>query len=570
MGKQYAIGLDYGTNSVRALVADVATGDAVATAVWEYRRGTAGVVLDSRQPDLARQHPADYMEGAIAALRGAVAAAAAEPGFSPAAVVGIGVDATGSTPLPLDAAGIPLALAPKWSANPAAMAWLWKDHTSHAEAEEITVRSRALRSEYTDRCGGRYSSEWFWAKALHCARTAPEVLAAAHTWAEISDWIPAWLAGDTAPARLKRNICAAGHKGLFHPSWGGYPDAEFLAGLHPELARIRATLPNRAHTIAETVGTLAPQHADAVGLPHGIPIAVGALDAHFGAVGSGIAPGVLVKILGTSTCDMMTAPLAQEIPAIPGLCGVVPESILPGFHGFEAGQSAVGDLFNWYVGMMNDRDPRLATRDSGPGAPLPFSHEALTAAAGELLPGESGLLALDWQNGNRTILVDQRLTGLVLGLTLQTRPAEIYRALIEATAFGARRIVERLEEYGVRVDRIVNCGGISLKNPLFLQIYADVLGRPMEVSGSAQTCALGAVIAGAVVGGAHRDFAAAIEAMAHLDSRRFTPNAKAVATYERLYVLYLKLHDQFGTRASQENLFGVMKELLEIRDGAGR
>ena len=257
----------------------------------------------------------------------------------------------------------------------------------------------------------------------------------------------------------------------------------------------------------------------------------------------------------------MTAPLAQEIPAIPGLCGVVPESILPGFHGFEAGQSAVGDLFNWYVRLVND-----GVRGSGAGV-RGASHEELTAEAGTLHPGESGLLALDWQNGNRTILVDQRLTGVVVGMTLQTRPAEIYRALIEATAFGARRIVERLEEYGVRVERVVNCGGISLKNPLFLQIYADVLGRPMEVSGSAQTCALGAAIAGAVVGGAHPDFAAAIAAMAHLDSRRFVPDPQAAATYDNLYRLYLKLHDQFGTRTPSENLFSVMKELLEIRDG---
>ena len=287
-------------------------------------------------------------------------------------------------------------------------------------------------------------------------------------------------------------------------------------------------------------------------------MAAGAFDAHLGGVGSGIEPGVLVKIIGTSTCDMAVAPLKQKLPDIPGLCGIVPESILPGYYGLEAGQSAVGDIFNWFVNRIQ------------PGGADAGSHGALTRGAEKLRPGESGLLALDWNNGNRTVLVDQRLTGLVLGLTLHSTPAEIYRALIEATAFGARVIVERFEEYGVPIKRVVNCGGISVKNPMVMQIYADVFNRPLEISRSAQTCALGAAMAGAVVAGrkagGHGSFAQATKAMTGVLAKRFKPVAKHVAVYERLYRLYKRLHDTFGQRGYAENQFVLMKELLAIRD----
>jgi L-ribulokinase len=321
---------------------------------------------------------------------------------------------------------------------------------------------------------------------------------------------------------------------------------------------VRETLPDTAHNVAEVAGTLTSEWAKRLGLPADIPVAVGAFDAHLGGVGSGIAPGTLVKIIGTSTCDMMVAPLDRELPDIPGLCGIVPESILPGFHGLEAGQSAVGDIFNWFVNTIQ------------PGGADAGSHEALTLAAERLGPGESGVLALDWHNGNRTILVDQRLSGLIVGLTLHTTPAEIYRALIEATAFGARTIVDRFEEYGVKVARVVNCGGISAKNRLVMQIYADVLGRPLEISRSAQTCALGAAIAGAVVAGeaagGHASFAAAAAAMTGVLADRFEPQPDSVKVYERLYAQYKRLHDAFGTPDYGESLFSTMKELLAIRD----
>jgi L-ribulokinase len=437
------------------------------------------------------------------------------------------------------------------------MAWLWKDHTGHAEAAQITELAHRLRPQYIAKCGGTYSSEWFWSKILRCLRVAPQVFAAAHTWAEIADWIPAFLTGNTDPERMKRGICAAGHKALFHPSWG-YPDAEFLSALDPELVRVGASLPKTAATVAESAGALSGEWAEKLGLPPGIPVAVGAFDAHLGGIGSGIEPGTLVKIIGTSTCDMMVAPLSQNLPDVPGLCGIVPESILPGFYGLEAGQSAVGDIFNWFSSSIR------------PGGDEAGSHESLTRGAEKLKPGESGLLGLDWYNGNRTVLVDQRLTGLLVGMGLHTTPAEIYRTLIESTAFGARVIADRFEEYGVKVERVVNCGGISAKNRLVMQIYADILGRPLAISRSTQTCALGAAMAGAVVAGeasgGHASFEAAAAAMTGVLEDRFEPVPEHVRVYDRLYAQYRKLHDAFGKPGESQDLFSVMKELLSIRD----
>ena len=550
---RYTLGLDYGTSSVRGLLIDVRTGEEIAAGVFAYAHGKAGVVLDERDPDLARQHPQDYLDGAAAVITGVLSQAAARSGFSPAEVVGIGVDTTGSTPIPVDSAGVPLALKPEFAGNPAAMVYLWKDHTGHAEAVEITELAARIRPQYLAKCGGVYSAEWFWAKVLHCLRADPEVYAAAYTWVEHADWLPAVLAGDTTPAHIKRGICAAGHKAMFHPNWGGYPDSEFLGQLDARLVPLRTTLPNEAFHVGEVAGKLSAEWAARTGLREGIPISVGAFDAHLGGVGSGIKPGVLVKNIGTSTCDMMVSPLNSGLQDIPGLCGIVPESILPGFYGLEAGQSAVGDIFNWFVNEIQ---------------PAQEGHEELTTAATRMAPGASGLLALDWHNGNRTVLVDQRLTGGVIGLTLQTTPAELYRAWIEATAFGARVIMERLEEYGQTVESIINCGGISVKNPLVMQIYADVMGRPIAISSSAQTAALGAAMAGAVAAGAVGSFAEATAAMTSLDPRVFQPDPDSRRTYDRLYVLYRRLHDAFGIKGTQGDLFDVMKELLQIRDEA--
>jgi L-ribulokinase len=554
MSAKYTIGLDYGTNSVRALIVNIANGAEVATAVWNYEHGDAGVIL-SRDPNLARQHPADYIKGAEVSIKKALAAAKKSVrGFDPAQVVGIGVDTTGSTPLPVDAKGQPLAFNKKFAKNPAAMAWLWKDHTGVAEAAEVTAWAREIRPQYVAKCGGTYSSEWFFSKILHCLRVAPDVFSAAHSWVELADYVPAALTGTESPERLTVGICASGHKAMYSATWGGYPDEEFLSRLDPKLGELRKRLCGRVRTIAEAVGKLTPEWARRTGLPAGIPVAVGAFDAHLGAVGAGIGTGTLVKIIGTSTCDISVWPSTENLADVPGLCGIVNGSVLPGYFGLEAGQSAVGDIFNWFVNYLQ------------PGGPKAGSHEALTKGAAKLAPGESGLLALDWNNGNRTILVDQRLTGLMAGQTLYTTPAEIYRALIEATAYGALTIINRFEEYGVKIEQVVNCGGIAEKNPLVMQIYADVTGRPMKVSRSAQTCALGSAIAGAVVAGAHKDFASAQSVMTGLKPRVFKPDTKAHTVYRELYALYRKCHDAFGTKEWNGNLYDVMKQLIEIRN----
>ncbi len=428
----YTIGLDFGTNSVRALLVNTATGEEIATAIFDYRHGNSGVILDPKDPNLARQHPQDYLDGAEISIRQLLADGQAQ-GVTPDQIIGIGVDTTGSTPIPIDAQGTPLAFAPQFHDNPAALAWLWKDHTSHAEAEEITSLAQKIRPAYLAKCGGRYSSEWFWAKLLHCARTAPAIFEAAATWVEFADFLPAALCGTTAPHLIRRGICAAGHKAFYHEAWGGYPDETFLQTLDPRLARIRQSLPNKIYSIADPAGTLSAEWATKLNLRPGIPVAVGAFDVHLGAVGSGIQSGVLCKIMGTSTCDLMIASLDQPLADIPGLCGIVPDSILPGFYGMEAGQSAVGDiLLIWFVQIHLPRRQRSRLPRS---SPHPKSRPLKTRLESD------ASLSLDWHNGNRTVPVDRPISAHrpdPHGLTLHTTPAEIYTPLIEAyTAFEA-------------------------------------------------------------------------------------------------------------------------------------
>ncbi len=553
MSTQYTIGLDYGTNSVRALIVNVANGAEVAAAVWTYAHGTQGVIL-SRDPNLARQHPLDYVNGAEITIKQALATAKKSvKSFRAEQVIGIGVDTTGSTPLPVDANGQPLAFSKKFAGNPAALAWLWKDHTGVAEAAEITALAKKIRPQYLAKCGGIYSSEWFFSKILKCLRVAPQVFDAAYSWIELSDLVPAALTGTLAPDKFTAGICAAGHKAMFNEGWGGYPDAEFLSQLDPKLGALRDRLPKKVRAVDTAAGTLTAEWAEKTGLAAGIPVAVGAFDAHTGAIGAGVKPGTLVKIIGTSTCDISVKLNTEKLADVPGVCGIVDGSVVPGYFGLEAGQSAVGDIFNWLVNYLQ------------PGGKVAGSHDELTKGALKLQAGESGLLALDWNNGNRTVLVDQQLTGLLLGQTLYTTPAEIYRALIEATAFGALTIINRFEEYGVKIDEVVNCGGIADKSPLVMQIYADITGRPMKISRSAQTCALGSAIAAAVIAGAHKDFAAAQKKMTGLKPKVYKPNPKAHAVYQELYAIYKELHDAFGTKEWNGNLFGVMKKLIEIR-----
>ncbi len=553
----FTLGADFGTNSVRVIVADCADGRVLGVGVTGYASGEKGVLLDRKQPHLARQNPADYLKAFRTAARAALAQAAKRRGFRRDRVIAVGTETTGSTPVPVDARCRPLALGARWRKSLAAQAWLWKDHTGAAEAEEITAVAARQAPEYLEPIGGRYSSEWFWSKIWHCLKVAPRVFDAAASWVELADWVPAALAGVTTPRDIRRSICAAGHKAMYGEAWGGLPSEEFLKRLDPRLAALRPRLYERAYPADRPAGALSAEWAKALGLEAGIPVAMGAFDAHYGAVGAGIEPGTLVKIIGTSTCDIAIAPSHEPLADIPGICGIVPGSVMPGCYGIEAGQSAVGDLLEWWVQL------------SGGGGEA--GHARLSAEAARLKPGESGLLALDWNNGNRTILVDQRLTGLLVGQTLHTSRAEVYRALIEATAFGARAIVERLVEYGVPIERVVCCGGIAEKNELFMQIYADVLGRPMLIAGSPQTPALGAAIAAAVAAGAaaggHGDFAAARRTMTSLKEKRFMPDADAHRTYGELYVLYRRLHDAFGGLAGAGPEFDdLMKRLLEIRE----
>ena len=550
----FTLGLDYGTNSVRALIVRCADGAEFGSAVVNYPSGTQGVLLDPRDHHLARQYPGDYLTGLEKSVKAALAAAKKKRGFSADRIIGIGVDTTGSSPIPVDAQNRPLALDRKWRKNLNAQCWLWKDHTSVREAAQITALAAQHRPQFIAKCGNTYSSEWFWSKIWHCRKVAPAVFDAAYSWVELADWIPSVLAGADLPAQVVRGVCCAGHKALYSDEWGGLPDKEFLALLDPKLAELRDRLYEKAHDATVPAGKLGVAWAKKLGLPAGIPIAIGEMDVHYGAIGCGVAEGVLVKVIGTSTCDCGVVTASKTVPDIPGICGIVRGAILPGFYGIEAGQSAVGDIFKWWVEVVC----------GGSGA----RNEQLTRQVARQAPGQHGLLALDWNNGNRTILVDQQLTGLLLGQTLYTTSADIYRALIEATAFGARAILERIKEYGVPVDRIVCAGGIAEKNPLLMQIYADITGCTMQVSGSSQACALGSAIAAAVLAGAHADFPAAQKAMTSVKPKSYRPIAANRKVYDELYGLYRQVHDAFGGLNKSADLSGVMKDLLAIKTAA--
>ncbi len=553
----YALGIDYGTNSCRSLLVDLSDGSEIGSTVFPYPSGQLGILTDERDPNIARQNPQDYLDGLVAVVQGALTQAKTNvPGFDPAQVIGIGIDTTGSTPIPVDKQGTPLALLPEWKDNLNAYVWLWKDHTGHAEAAEITSLAAKMRPQYLSKCGGIYSSEWWWSKILRLRRCDPTVFAAAYSFVEHCDWLPAVLSGNTNPLTLKRGICASGHKAMFNAQWGGLPDKEFLTALHPDLADLRDRLFDTAYTADTKAGELCPEWATRLGLAPGTAIAVGAFDAHMGAVGAGIKEGTIAKILGTSTCDLMIAPNTKPLADIPGVCGIVDGSVLPGYYGIAAGQSAVGDIFLW---MVNHIVPD--SYGSSIGEKFTTMERAMSAQK----PGATGLLALDWNNGNRTVLVDHRLTGLLLGQTLHTEAHEIYRAYIEATAFGALTIIRRIEQYGVTINEVINTGGLSIKNATLMQIYADIIGKPMKVSRSEQTCALGAAIFGAVAAG-HGSLATLQSNMTATRDLVFYPIPENHAIYAELYALYLTLHDAFGTTTWTGQLHPVMKRLLDLRD----
>ena len=554
--KGYAIGIDYGTNSCRSLLIDLSDGRELGSKVFPYPSGEAGILTDPADPNVARQNPQDYIDGLVDTITGAISQAkAADSNFNVEKVVGIGVDTTGSTVIPVDASGTPLALDKKFQGNLNAHVWLWKDHTAHAEAAAITEKAAELRPEYLAKCGGTYSSEWWWSKIWRLQKIDPEVFVAAHSFVEHCDYIPALLTGNTDPGALKRGVCSAGHKAMYNAGWGGLPDKEFLTKLDPALADLRDRLFDVAVPANQLAGGLTEKWASKLGLKPGTAVAVGAFDAHMGAVGAGIKEGTLVKILGTSTCDCMVTPNKMELPDIPGLCGIVDGSILPGYYGLEAGQSAVGDIFLWFVNNL--------VPDSY-GETIDEKFANMEAKLSAMKPGATGLLALDWNNGNRTILVDVQLSGLILGQTLHTEAHEIYRALIEATAFGALTIIKRIEDYGVPVNEVINTGGLAVKNETLMQIYADILGKPLKVSASEQTCALGAALFGAAASG-RLTLEDAQAKCCQVRERVYEPISENQVIYERLYALYRTLHDAFGTSGWDGRLDRVMKDLIAIR-----
>lgn len=442
----FSIGIDFGTNSVRGIILNLENGEIISESVIPYPSGVDGVIIDEKNPHLARQNPLDYHICLEKLLKDIVKKAKKEKGFSVDKIVGIGVDTTGSTPLPVDKNLVPLSFYEEFKNNPDAMAYLWKDHTASDEAEEITEIARKIRPHYLSKIGGVYSSEWFFSKLLYLARHNKKIFNKMGTFIELCDYIPAILSGIKNLKKVKRSICAAGHKAMYNDQWGGLPDREFLEKFDPSFKGIREKLYEKAYPAGEIAGYLCEEWSKKTGLPEGIPISVSEFDAHMGAVGAGVKEGILVKIIGTSSCDMTIYSKNKELKDIPGICGIVPDSIVPGFYGIEGGQSAVGDIFYWFVKKLI---PKFKSD--------PYNY--FTKKAEKIKPGQTGLLCLDWHNGNRNILVDQKLTGLIVGLTLNTKPEEIFRCLIEGTGFGGRIIIERIESYGVKINEIIATGG---------------------------------------------------------------------------------------------------------------
>ena len=552
MERNLVIGLDYGTDSVRAVVVEASTGAEMASEVAAYQRWAAGRYCDAAKNQF-RQHPLDYIEGLEAAVKASLAKL---PSGTAERVAGLGIDTTGSTPCALDGNGMPLALSEEFRDNPNAMFVLWKDHTAVGEAQEINQVARTWGgADFTKYEGGVYSAEWFWAKILHVLREDPLVRAAAYTWAEHCDWLPALLTGTTHPSRMSRSRCAAGHKAMWHEEWHGLPDEEFLTRIDSLLGGLRNRLYTETHPSDRKAGGLSAEWAARLGLRPGIAVAVGAFDAHMGAVGGGITEGALVKIMGTSTCDVMVASKeALGARLVAGICGQVDGSVIPGMIGLEAGQSAYGDVYAWFKDLLSWPLEALVAAKAGDavsGEELRRTIEdgilpRLSEEAARIKPGETGLIALDWLNGRRTPYADQTMKGAIAGLTLGTTPAGIFRALVEATAFGAKAIVERFLEEGIRLDQVIALGGIAKKNGLVMQITADVLDMPIRVARSEQACALGAAMFGAVAAGIHESVTEAQARMGSGFSNVYQPQPGSAQEYKRLYRAYLELGRTLG------------------------
>jgi len=551
---KYAIGVDFGTESGRAVLVDVANGRELATAVYKYSHGVIDETLPVEgrpvrlEPDWALQDPMDY----VRTFQRAVPSVLRQSGVDPADVIGLGIDFTACTMLPVLADGTPLSEVPKLRRNPHAWVKLWKHHAAQPEADKINATARAMGEPWLDRYGGKISSEWFFSKALQILDEASEIYNAAGRLLEAADWVVWQLTGVES-----RNSCTAGYKALWSKR-EGFPADAYFAALDPRLEQVIDTKLSRAIVpIGDRAGGLTPQAARWTGLKAGTPVAVANVDAHVCVPAATVTgTGRMVAIMGTSICHMV---LGAEEKLVPGICGYVEDGILPGLFGYEAGQSGVGDIFAWFVDNAVPPEYHTAARKRKLDL-----YQLLEAEAAKLAPGESGLLALDWWNGNRSVLVDVDLSGLLVGATLATRAPEIYRALIEATAFGTRVIVEAFDSHGVAVNEIITCGGLPEKNKLLMQIYADVTGRELKVTAAAQTPALGSAMFGAVAAGraagGYDSILDAAQKMARLKKQTFKPQPQAQKVYDQLYQEYLGLHDYFGRGGND-----VMKRLKQMK-----
>ena len=542
------IGIDFGTDSVRAVVIDSASGKELGTDVAWYPRWAEGKYCDPGRNQF-RQHPKDYVQSMEACVKGALKAVGARAGSRVAA---IGIDTTGSTPCAVDRSGTPLALTKGFEENPNAMFVLWKDHTAVREAELINTRARGWGgTDFTKYEGGVYSSEWFWSKILHVVKEDSRVRSAAYSWVEHCDWMPALLTGATDPLTMKRSRCAAGHKAMWHPDWEGLPPEEFLVKVDPLLRGLRARLYKDTQTSDQSAGGLTEEWAKRLGLKAGTAVAVGAFDAHMGGVGGEITERTLVKIMGTSTCDMLVAPRrVVGNKCVAGICGQVDGSIIPGMVGLEAGQSAFGDVYAWFKDVLSWplEDAARAARGAGTKALEKVRDEVeaalldrLAVEAEKVDPKDSTVAALDWMNGRRTPFADQGLSGAVVGLTLGTTAPKIFRALVEATAFGSRAIVEQFRKEGVAINAVIAQGGIARKSPFVMQVTADILNMPIRVVASDQACALGAGMLAAVAGGVHGSVAEAQKKMGSGFDKVFKPDRARASLYQALYKRYTDL-----------------------------
>jgi len=545
---KYTIGLDYGTDSVRSLIVNVENGKEVASVVFNYPRWQQQMYCDAPNNQF-RQHPLDYLEGLEYTIAEALKQA---PEGVAQKVVGISVDTTGSTPVAVDENGTPLSLTPGFQENPNAMFVLWKDHTAVKEAEEINELAKKWDVDFTKYEGGIYSSEWFWAKLLHVIREDAGVYRAAYSWVEHCDWIPAILSGNTNPKTLKRSRCAAGHKAMWHEAFGGLPSEEFLKTLDPMLAGLRDRLYKETFTCDVSAGTLSPEWAEKLGLSTDVVIGVGAFDAHLGAVGAEIEPYYVSKVMGTSTCDMLIAPM-EEVgdKLVNGICGQVDGSIVPGMLGLEAGQSAFGDIYAWFKRVLEWplknilSESKLIDESSRQKLIEETSDNIiakLSEEAAKIPIAESGIVALDWMNGRRTPDANQALKGAIAGLNLGSDAPRIFRALVEATAFGSKAINDRFVEEGVRIDGVIALGGVAKKSPLVMQIVADVLNMPIKVARSEQACALGSAMAAAMAAGIYSTTSEAQEKMGSGIETEYQPIPENVKKYKTLY----KKYKQFG------------------------